>query len=368
MIAFGVSITDRATYERCALSGIRRVAEPDSVVLERDAVGSIFDSYNAILDEAAALPNLECLVLLHQDTEIVDEDFCSRLRAVIASDPKIGVVGCVGALDVRSIAWWEGSVRMAAFRHSYPEHGGGALDGFSWDRATGSPYSREGDVDTVDGFLLCLTPAIVRQIRFDSSIGTFHGYDFDFCLQVRERGFKVRAAAFRAIHHHSLNLVSDLDGWVEANVAVVKKWYGRMPRVGAGPGRWRERARRAEAERDIAHATGYAYEMDAAARRCDLERAVRNARTSIGWRITAPVRAVGNCWRRVKQAATALTGTTASGDEKLLEASAGPNPSLGPGLGEHNVAGDGEVAETAVVSRELVASRQEGKAHQRDMS
>lgn len=291
MIAFAVSITDWSTYERCARRGIRRVAEPDSAILERPATGSIFDSYNAILDEAAELADLEALVLLHQDTEIVDDDFCGRLRGVLSSDPEVGVVGCVGALDVRSIAWWEGSVRLAAFRHRYPEHGGGFLDGFSWDHATGSPYSREGDVETVDGFLLCLTPRVVRDIRFDPSIGRFHGYDFDFCLQVREAGMKVRAVGFRAIHHHSLNLVSDLDGWVEANVAVVRKWYGRMPRVGVGPGRWRQRARKAAAERDLAVAMGYYYEIDALARGQDLERAIKSALTSIGWRLTGPLRA-----------------------------------------------------------------------------
>ena len=31
----------------------------------------------------------------------------------------------------------------------------------------------------------------MRNVRFDESLGALHGYDFDFCLQVREAGRKV---------------------------------------------------------------------------------------------------------------------------------------------------------------------------------
>ena len=41
------------------------------------ATGSIFRSYNLILDKVAEREDLEALVLLHQDTEIVDPGFCA---------------------------------------------------------------------------------------------------------------------------------------------------------------------------------------------------------------------------------------------------------------------------------------------------
>ena len=67
-------------------------------------------------------------MLVHQDAEIVGEDFCPTVRRAL-SDPDVGVVGCVGAIDVRTIAWWEGSVALASFLHRYDEHGGGDLPG-----------------------------------------------------------------------------------------------------------------------------------------------------------------------------------------------------------------------------------------------
>ena len=43
-------------------------------------------------------------------------DFCAKVREALR-DPDVGVVGCVGAIGVRSIAWWEGSVALASFVH-----------------------------------------------------------------------------------------------------------------------------------------------------------------------------------------------------------------------------------------------------------
>jgi hypothetical protein len=63
MIAFGSSITSDDVYRRCAEPGIRLAAEPGSEVLARPARGSIFASYNRILEEAAELEGLEALVL-----------------------------------------------------------------------------------------------------------------------------------------------------------------------------------------------------------------------------------------------------------------------------------------------------------------
>ena len=187
MIVFASSITDPAVYERAAAPGIRRAAEADSEVIANAAAGSIFRSYNLILDTVAERDDLEALVLLHQDAEIDDPGFCAKLREALR-DPEVGVVGCVGAVGVRSIAWWEGSVTWASFVHRYGELGGGDLPAFSWQGEELPAYARTGEVDTVDGFVLALSPWTVRNVRFDESLGQLHGYDFDFCLQVREAG------------------------------------------------------------------------------------------------------------------------------------------------------------------------------------
>jgi hypothetical protein len=289
MIAFGTSITSPEFYRRCAEPGIRLAAEPDSKVFPFMAAGSLFRSYNLLLDKASECQDLEALVLVHQDAEIVDPEFCQKLRRAL-SDPDVGVVGCVGAIGVRSIAWWEGSVTWASFTHRYGELGGGELPAFSWKDEEPPPYAQTGEVETVDGFVLGLSPWTVRHVRFDESLGQLHGYDFDFCLQVRAANRKVVTEDFQVIHHHSLDLVSDPETWIEAHMRVAEKWDGRMPYVGAAAGDWKQRARRAEAEASATRAQVVAKELQADARITHLERQLEEVTESMSWRITKPLR------------------------------------------------------------------------------
>lgn len=293
MIAFGTAVTDPDVYRRYCEPGLRMASEADSKVLARASAGSLFRTYNLILEEAAALDDLEALVLLHQDTELVDADFCNKVRAAL-NDPEVGLVGCVGAVGVRNIGWWEGSVTWASFIHRYQEFGGGDLPAFSWEKDKLPPYAGTGEVDTVDGFLMALSPWTVRNIRFDESLGQFHGYDFDLCLQVREAGRKVITADLRAIHNHSLELIGDVEGWIAAHIRIAEKWDGRMPHVGEAGGDWKHRARRAEAEAAVNRALAVVNQLQGDAK-------LRQNETSISWRLTEPLRQINHQRRRWRQ-------------------------------------------------------------------
>jgi hypothetical protein len=300
MIAFGCSITEPGVYRRCAEPGIRRAAECDSEISAMPAAGSIFRSYNALLDEFAARDDLEALVLVHQDAEIVDANFCAIVRDAL-SDPEVGVVGCVGAVGVRSIAWWEASVTCASFINRYDEHGGGELPSFSWAWSDAPAYARVGEVETLDGFVLAIAPRVVRTIRFDEQLSEFHGYDLDFCLQVRAAGLQLRTADFRAIHHRQLDMVPDPEQWVQAHVRLADKWDGRMG-IGTGAGSWRDRALRAEADTEAALMLARMNALESDARVLELRRGLAETTDSISWRITAPLRWLGragpNRWLR----------------------------------------------------------------------
>jgi hypothetical protein len=305
MIAFGSAITDSELYERCARAGIDRAKEKDSLIIGIPSAGlddpdgafrssglsgSIFRNYNLILDRVADRDDLEALVLVHQDAEIADADFCRRLREALA-DPEVAIVGCAGAIGVRSIAWWEGSVTWASLEHRFDEYGGGAVAGGTWDRDHIPIHGNAGEVDTIDGLVIVMSPWAVHELRFDESLGQFHGYDLDICLQARAAGKKVITHDFKVIHHHSLDLIGDLDGWVEAHVRVAEKWNGRVAGIGEGAGEWKERARRAEAEADAARLLANAAELARDATLAQLEQVT----DSTSWRITAP-------FRRLKQA------------------------------------------------------------------
>ena len=311
MIAFGCAITDPEVYERCAAPGIELASEPDSPVFAHAATGSLFRSYNILLDEAAELEDLEALVLVHQDSEIVDPDFCTKVRTAL-SNPDVAVIGCVGAIGVRSIAWWEGSVTWASFSHRYPEFGGGEFPAFAWDPDNLPAYARTGEVDTIDGFVMGLSPWAVRELRFDESLGKIHGYDFDFCLQARAAGRQVHTADLHVVHHHSLELIGDAETWIEAHMRVAEKWDGKMHLVGEETsGDWKQRARQAEAEAGAlrnkvvavglqaqGHARPLQRQIDELLERLDaVHEHVGKITDSPSWRLTAPLRAARRRFR-----------------------------------------------------------------------
>ena len=318
MIVFASAITDEQQFRRYAEPSIRLAGEPDAQVIAHPARGSIFRNYNEIMDQAAAVEDLEALVLLHQDSEIVDPEFCRKLREALAG-PQVGVVGCVGAVGVRSIAWWEASVTWASFIHRYSDLGGGDFPSVTWNHEANPPYARLGEVDSVDGFVLGLSPWTVANVRFDESLGqALHGYDLDFCLQVREAGRKIVTADFKVVHNHSLELASDLENWAAAHVAVCEKWASRMPRVGEAGGTWKQRARRAEAEAAITRGTAISTQLkiDAGATRWEQELSVITE--SLSWRITAPLRRFAAFQRgRAARRVNGAMGTTAPEEPSL---------------------------------------------------
>jgi hypothetical protein len=286
MIAFGCAVTRPGVFEACARPGIERAREEGSLVLEHREGGSIFQAYNALLDRVRDRDDLEALVLLHQDTEVVSDDLCARVREAFA-DPTVGLAGCAGAVGVRSLPWWEGTVTWAAFTH---RHDRGDLASSSWNPDDLAPYARLGEVEALDGFLLVLTPWAVRELRFDEGLGALHGYDTDLCLQVREAGRRVVTIDVRAIHHHELAPFGDTEEWVQAHVALAEKWAGRMPPFGDGTGTWRERALLAEARRDAVRAQARTAALQADARARQIEAALAEAQASTSWRLTAPLR------------------------------------------------------------------------------
>jgi glycosyl transferase family 2 len=293
MILFGSAVTDSVTYDRCARKGIDRVREADSVVLPHQSMGTLFKNYNLILDLAAEHEDLEALVLLHQDAEIDDDDFCATIRAGLA-DPEVAIVGCAGAIGVRSIAWWDGAVTWASFTHRYTEIGGGQFDSMSWAPEETPSFCHTGEVDSLDGFIMAFSPWAVRNLRFDETLGKLHGYDFDICCQAREAGKKVVTVDCKMIHHHSLDLISDPEAWIEAYVRLAEKWHDRLPHASDRDPDWRMRALRAEGEAAAAHGSAITHQLRFEA----LERHLRELTTSPSWRITAPLRRLKQSLKR----------------------------------------------------------------------
>jgi hypothetical protein len=206
VIAFATCVSSPEKFAACAGPGLRRAMEPDSVLAELTADASIHEVYNEAFEHFAALDGLEALVLLHEDTELLDGDFCQRVRAALA-DPAVAMTGPIGARGVHGLAWWDGTIagRVAETR--------GVVAG----------PADPPDVDALDGLLLVLSPWAVRNLRCDTATFTgFHGYDTDLCFQARAAGRRVVVAELNAFHHTKGGF-GDTDAWQRADTAFSRK-------------------------------------------------------------------------------------------------------------------------------------------------
>lgn len=207
MIAFGVCIGSWEKYERCTRDALQRHADPDSPVAESSDNVSIHTAYNEMLDTFAERPDLEALVLLHDDVELRDETFTRKVREALA-DPDVAVLGVIGARGVTGLEWWEGE----------------GVGRCSETRGVIDFGSRTGDADAVDGLLLVLSAWAVRNLRFDSDTFTgFHAYDMDIAFQARKAGKKVKVIDVD-LHHHTRGGYGDEIGFRLADAAFRHKW------------------------------------------------------------------------------------------------------------------------------------------------
>jgi hypothetical protein len=151
-----------------------------------------------------------------------------------------------------------------------------------------------GEVDVIDGFIMVLSPWAVRELRFDESLGRLHGYDLDICMQARAAGKKVVTTDFRAIHHHSLDLIGDQEAWVATHMRIAEKWEGQFSDERVGD--WKLRARRAEAELEAMRVQLRLAEHYIRRLSDDYHQMER----SKSWRWAAPLRGLGRIARRIR--------------------------------------------------------------------
>lgn len=210
MIAFATAISDPAVYERVALRGLGRVAEPDARLLTRSGYETIQRPYNELLDEAAELPGLEAVVLLHQDLELLDDSLPGRLRRAFR-DRSVGLFGVLGGRLSRLHCWLAPD---RAFGFAIGPNPRPLRD----PRITVGPH----EVDGLDGALIALAPWVVRGIRFSEPAGRFHGYDVELGLRVRARGGKLICEDVPCRHHTTLK--HDYDAQRQAGVALARSW------------------------------------------------------------------------------------------------------------------------------------------------
>ena len=239
-------------------------------------------------------------MLVHQDAELADPELCGKVRELMA-DPEVAIAGCVGSTGARGIAWWEGDVSGGSAVCAYGELGGGETPAVAFG-GDGTPRTpRMGAVDTLDGFVLVMSPWAARTLRFDESLGFLDGHDFDICQQARAAGRSVVTAdlAVRTTAPFSSPATTSRGSRPTSHR---EKWHGRVPGAEPKEGEedWPARARRAEAEAALARLLVLSREMQRDAQQESFEQRLRQMTETSSWRITEPLRHLNKLRKKLR--------------------------------------------------------------------
>ena len=172
-----------------------------------------------------AIQPLEGYIFIHEDTEVCDPQVLNKLRKAFR-DPEIGVVGVYGADRVQSLAWWDGRQKGL-----YPSHE--PLVGVNGYPDPPTEYTDYGDpkVDCVDGCFMAISPWCAHNVAFDiERYWGFHGFDVDFCFEVRKAGKAVVVSDIDVWHHtpggygDPRGALGGYEAWLTANDIFIDKW------------------------------------------------------------------------------------------------------------------------------------------------
>lgn len=209
----GICAGDTEKAERIALPAIH-LAAPGAVVSLRRNQKAILEAYNSLLEEASSIPDLELVLLIHDDVELGGPDDVAAIRAALA-DRRVGLVGAVGGKGGGGMSWWS---RQERFGHVREPHNVYAL----------SPECRYPvEVDVVDGCLLAIAPDLARQLRFERrGYPGFHGYDAEISSSVRSLDRAVVVAWLNLTHHTAgaFGNAASYEAWVRANLTWRLRW------------------------------------------------------------------------------------------------------------------------------------------------
>ncbi len=137
----------------------------------------------ATLNRAARLADTEVLCFLHNDVEMREPSWLTRLLAALAA-PAAGLVGLYGVKRLRANGRYVGRTIV----HSLAE---GPTVRAPWE-----------EVAVVDSVCLCLRRELFAAVGgFDEGYGFYHGLDRELSFAVRERGLRCLVAHAPFVHH-----------------------------------------------------------------------------------------------------------------------------------------------------------------------
>lgn len=206
VIKYGCCVGSEEKLEKNILTRV----EPENLIVRRHQT-SIAEAYNTVLARCQYTEEIDAVVLLHDDLEIIDEQFETKILKALA-DPTVAIVGVIGAEQMpRNLAWWNFNIIGHQRTDSMMIQGS----------------QSEGDAWCTDGSIMALSPWAVNNLEFDQDFVGFHHYDVDIGLQARQAGKRVMVADIDTFHHTQVGFKSPEieQSWHQADRIFRRKWF-----------------------------------------------------------------------------------------------------------------------------------------------
>lgn len=182
------------------------------------------------LNQGARLSRGEFLCFLHNDTELCEPAWLTRLHQAVVTGDRVGLAGLYGARRLRRDGRYVGRTLVHCL---------------AGQNTMAAPVV---EVAAVDGVCLFLRRTVFDAVGgFDEGYGPFHGYDRELSFAVREAGFRCVVVNAPFVHRGGgtrtgpgapASVAQDLVQRRAALARFARRWRHRLPADVRG---WRER-------------------------------------------------------------------------------------------------------------------------------
>ncbi len=188
MISIIIVYNDANIQDSLTVSSLRRQSKEYELILVENIDNQNFKSAAAALNAGARRSTGDYLMFVHQDVDLLDENFLERVADFLKQLDSLGVAGVAGMSE--SGTNYCDRQRNLIY-HGVPK------------RIWGKELQSCERVQTLDECLLIIPSNVFEQLKFDDkSCDNWHLYGVDYCLTVAEQGLSAYVLPL-PIYHQS---------------------------------------------------------------------------------------------------------------------------------------------------------------------
>jgi len=189
------------------------------IVEDSDELTSMTKKYNEGIKRLGKIHKDDSVIFIHEDVNILDHLFESRLAMALASNPDVGVLGVYGTTHYTGGGWWSFERDTYAVGSIMQMVKSGQIYNM---RDNLPPYSIRKDLVTIDGCMMVARADVLNQVKFDEGIKGYHQYDNSFCLEVLlNTKYKIGVGDFSILHASEGEPDED---WMNESLSLINRY------------------------------------------------------------------------------------------------------------------------------------------------